>query len=82
MISVSKWGLLVAACVVLRAVSHQLSAVSVDNQPASPGLKAPPVLEPAVRAVEFESRKIYQSKQRPSYTSWFRSSRGSRGSGT
>jgi hypothetical protein len=26
--------------------------------------------DPAVRAVEFESRKVYQSKQRPSYTSW------------
>ena len=26
--------------------------------------------EPAVRAIEFESRRIYQSDQRPSYTSW------------
>ncbi|MBI4530655.1 MAG: hypothetical protein HY709_03960 [Candidatus Latescibacteria bacterium] len=26
--------------------------------------------EPAVRAVEFESRTIYQSCQHPSYTSW------------
>jgi hypothetical protein len=25
---------------------------------------------PAVRAVDFQSRKVYQSKQRPSYTSW------------
>src|SRR5262245_58593486 len=26
--------------------------------------------QPAVRAIEFESRKVYQSAQRPSYTSW------------
>ena len=26
--------------------------------------------EPAVKAVDFESRKVYQSHQRPSYTSW------------
>src|SRR5438876_8625067 len=26
--------------------------------------------EPAAQAIAFESRKVYQSQQRPSYTSW------------
>src|SRR5262249_31194985 len=32
--------------------------------------KAAATADPAVRAVEFESRKVYQSRQRPSYPSW------------
>src|SRR5262249_3785029 len=32
--------------------------------------RATPSAEPAVQAVDFESRKVYQSMQRPSYTSW------------
>ena len=35
--------------------------------------------EPAVRAVGFESRKVYQSKQQPSYTSWVSFFPGERG---
>jgi hypothetical protein len=36
------------------------------------GLKQPGAVTaaPAVHAVDFQSRKVYQSKQRPSYTSW------------
>ena len=33
-------------------------------------LKAAPAPGPAVRAVAFQSRKIYESKQHPGYTSW------------
>lgn len=40
-----------------------LALGGADTQPAS-------TVEPAVRAIEFESRKIYQSEQRPSYTCW------------
>ena len=35
--------------------------------------------ESAVRAIEFESRKVYQSKHRPSYTSWVSFFPGERG---
>src|SRR3954465_9757663 len=38
-------------------------------RPAAPPTTAP-TTGPAVRAEAFESRKVYQSKQRPSYTSW------------
>jgi len=54
--------------VFLAASWSLIAAAGVENQPAKRTPQEP--IEPAVRAVEFESRKVYQSSQRPSYTSW------------
>ncbi len=40
---------------------------------------APASVAPAVEAIEFESRKVYQSSYRPSYTSWVSFFPGQRG---
>lgn len=46
-------------------------AAAAAEQPRIQAMEENTAVEtPAVRAVEFQSRKIYQSKQRPSYTSW------------
>jgi hypothetical protein len=50
---------------------------AVDKNPA--GKMARHAAEPAVLAFDFESRKVYQSSQRPSYTSWVSFFPGERG---
>lgn len=51
----------VAAC--MCAASTAAGAGGAQTQPAQ-------TVEPAVRAVGFESREIYRSKQKPGYTCW------------
>ena len=64
---------------VVMAACTSWSPVRAENKGGSTSNTAPVSSAPAVKAVGFESRKIYQSSQRPSYTSWVSFFPGERG---
>ena len=60
--------LTVVVCTVLAILTHSCQAQGDSSE-----------AEPAVRAVDFESRQVYQPQQRPSYASWVSFFPGERG---
>ena len=71
----AKWHPKVVSMWLLSFLSPLCAAAT---SPAAPST-APTTTEPAVRAVDFESGKVYQSSQHPGYTSWVSFFPGERG---